>query len=135
MGVDCTICSDKCYGNDGQHGSCCRLEDRDWIIGPHCDGDVFIENISKKFGREIKYDDVFVEYDEGSKQFPNKSVWQIPSNYPALRVNKNDPTLPCIFYNTAMRACSVYSIRPQTCRDYECEYLTSETKKEIKFKY
>jgi len=129
MGVDCTICSNKCWGDEGHHGSCCKLEDRDFIIGPHHDSNKFIKRLSERFGREIKYEDVFIEYDEGKEQFPNKSVWQSPSNYPALRVNKNDSTLPCIFYNVAMRACSVYSIRPQVCGEYECEYLTNKTNK------
>ena len=131
MGTDCTICSNKCWGHDGQHGLCCRIEDRDWIIGPHTkdDSNRFIKDLSEKFGREIKHNDVFIEYDEGSKQFPHKKTWRNPQSYPALKINKNDPSSHCIFYNITMKACSVYSIRPKICRDYECEYLKDETNK------
>lgn len=127
MGLNCNICSHKCFGIDNHHGSCCTLEDRDYIIGPHPDTEDFIKNLSEKFGRKIEYKDVFIDYEEGSQLFPNKSVWQSKENYPALRVDSNNPRLPCIFYNTTMRACSVYDIRPKTCREYECDYLSKNS--------
>ena len=128
MGTECNICSDKCYGITGHHGSCCTLEDRDFIIGPHADAEEFIESLSKKLGRDINYREVFVDYEEGKTLFPNRSAWQDPHSYPALRVDFYNPRLPCIFYNTKVRACSMYDIRPKTCQEYECEYLSSKTK-------
>ena len=128
MGVDCNICSTKCFGIDNYHGSCCSLEDRDYIIGPHYDSKEFIERLSERFGREIKHQDVFIGYTEGSKMFPNKSTWQNPENFPALRVDLNNPRLPCTFYNTKVKACTVHSIRPNTCINYECDYLKEQTK-------
>ena len=128
MGTDCNICSDNCYGITGHHGSCCTLEDRDFIIGPHADAEEFIESLSKKLGRDINYREVFVDYEEGKTLFPNRSAWQDPHSYPALRVDFYNPRLPCIFYNTKVRACSMYDIRPKTCQEYECEYLSSKTK-------
>ena len=125
MGTDCNICSNKCYGMPGHHGSCCTLEDRDFIIGPHPDAEEFIEKLSNKLGREIEYREVFVDYEEGKTLFPNKSTWQNPNSYPAFRVDFYNPRLPCIFYNTKVRACSMYDIRPTTCQEYECEYLTN----------
>jgi Fe-S-cluster containining protein len=125
MGTDCNICSNKCYGMPGHHGSCCTLEDRDFIIGPHPDAEEFIERLSDKLGREIDYREVFVDYEEGKSLFPNKSTWQNPGSYPAFRVDFYNPRLPCIFYNTKVRACSMYDIRPTTCQEYECEYLTN----------
>ena len=59
MGENCNICSNKCWGSPGYHGSCCSVEDRDYIIGPHHDTDEFILNLSKKFGREIEKEEVF----------------------------------------------------------------------------
>ena len=109
----------------GHHGSCCTLEDRDFIIGPHPDAEEFIERLSDKLGREIEYREVFVDYEEGKTLFPNKSTWQNPNSYPAFRVDFYNPRLPCIFYNTKVRACSMYDIRPTTCQEYECEYLTN----------
>ena len=58
MGTDCNICSNKCFGIPGHHGSCCTIEDRNYIIGPHPDADEFIETLSKKLGREIERDEI-----------------------------------------------------------------------------
>ena len=125
MGTDCNICSNRCYGMPGHHGSCCTLEDRDFIIGPHADAEEFLEQLSDKLGREIDYREVFVDYEEGKTLFPNKSTWQNPESYPAFRVDFYNPRLPCIFYNTKVRACSMYDIRPKTCQEYECDYLAN----------
>ena len=80
-------------------------------------------------GREIKHNEVFIEWAEGSKMFPDKTVWQNPANFPALRVDENQPRLPCTFYNTKIKACTVHSIRPNTCAAYECDYLAKQTNK------
>ena len=127
MGTNCNICSTKCFGLEGYHGSCCTLEDRDWIIGPHHDTEDFIKKLSSKLGREIQEEEIFINYDEGSKLFPSKSTWQNPESYPALRVDFFNPRLPCIFYNTKIKACTMYDIRPNTCEIYECDYLASNT--------
>ena len=127
MGTDCNICSNNCYGITDYHGSCCSIENRDYIIGPHPDTEEFIKNLSSKLGREIYEEDIFIGYEEGKELFPNKTSWQNPNSYPAFRVDFFNPKLPCIFYNTKIRACSIYDIRPQTCREYECEYLTNNT--------
>jgi Fe-S-cluster containining protein len=127
MGTNCNICSTNCFGREGYHGSCCTLEDRDWIIGPHNDTKEFTERLSSKLGREIQEEEIFINYDEGSKLFPNKSTWQNPKSYPALRVDFFHPRLPCIFYNTKIKACTMYDIRPNTCERYECDYLANNT--------
>ena len=85
MADDCNICSTKCFGINDYHGSCCSLEDRDYIIGPHYDTVEFLDRLTKRFGRIIKYSEVFVDWSEGRKMFPDKSVWQNSNNYPALR--------------------------------------------------
>ncbi len=51
MGTNCNICSNKCYGVEGYHGSCCSIEERNYIIGPHHDTEEFIKNLSEKLGR------------------------------------------------------------------------------------
>jgi Fe-S-cluster containining protein len=127
MGENCNICSNKCWGSPGYHGSCCSVEDRDYIIGPHHDTDEFILNLSKKFGREIEKEEVFIEYNEGKNLFPNKNSWQNETSYPAFRVDLFNPKLPCIFYNTKIKACSIYDVRPKTCREYECDYLKNNS--------
>lgn len=127
MGENCNICSNKCWGSPGYHGSCCSVEDRDYIIGPHHDTDEFISNLSKKFGREIEKEEVFIEYNEGKNLFPNKTSWQNEMSYPAFRVDLFNPKLPCIFYNTKIKSCSIYDVRPKTCREYECDYLKNNS--------
>ena len=127
MGTNCNICSNKCYGVEGYHGSCCSIEERNYIIGPHHDTEEFIKNLSEKLGREVNEDDVFIKFEEGSRMFPNKSAWQNPDSYPAFRVDFYNPKLPCIFYNTKLKFCTIYDVRPKTCRDYEREYLSNNS--------
>lgn len=117
------ICSFKCCGVDNYHGSCCSVENRDWIIGPIDDSNEFLERVRQRFGIHIQYDDIFMDYHEGKKLFPERSNYQRLASYPALRVNMDSPMKPCIFYNSTIRKCMVYDIRPNTCRNYQCDFL------------
>jgi len=92
MGTDCNICSNRCMGFPGNHGGCCTVAERDFIIGPHLDAYDF-------------------------------------KNFPALRLDFFNPKLPCIFYNPQVKSCMVYEIRPQTCSEFECNYLREQTEK------
>lgn len=125
MGSNCQICSFKCWGIDNYDGSCCTLENRDWIMGPALDWEIFLESLSSKIGRSIDFSEIFYTHDEGSKLFPDRPVWQNPNNFPAFKVDLNSPRKPCIFYNQSIRSCMVYEIRPETCRGYSCDYLKS----------
>lgn len=120
----CDICSNKCFGVDGYDGSCCSVENRDYIIGKITDTAEFLERLQSRLGRKINYEDVFIDFEAGKQIFQDKESWQNPENYPALRVNFNDPKLPCIFYNTSLKFCTVHEIRPQTCQDYFCDFLS-----------
>jgi Fe-S-cluster containining protein len=122
MGTNCNVCSNKCWGVEGQDGSCCTLENRDWIMGPNYDSHEFIEKLSEKLGEEIRHEDIFIEFEEGSQLFPDKPVWQTPNSYPAFRVKLDNKRLPCIFYDTEIKQCTIYDIRPETCQLYECSY-------------
>jgi len=124
----CDICSNKCFGIEGYDGSCCTVEERDWIMGPIHDAEEFIKKLSNKLGRAINRDDIFIDYEEGKSLFPLKPVWQNKDHYPAFRIDLNNKRLPCIFYNTTVKSCMVYSIRPKTCRDFKCDYLKEQTK-------
>jgi Fe-S-cluster containining protein len=118
-----TICSKKCCGITLFHGGCCSIDDRDYIIGPIRDFDIFLEKLSLKIGRTITKEEVFIEYEEGKNLFPDKPVWQNKENYPAFRVDLNHSRKSCIFYNNTLKYCSVYNIRPETCVNFVCEYL------------
>ena len=117
------ICSYNCFGKKDHDGSCCQLENRDYIIGPHTDTEGFLDRLSNRFNRDVKFEEVFYTFEEGSKMFPEKPSWQNPNSYPALKVDTEKERKPCIFYNSSLRSCSIYDIRPQTCRTYYCQYL------------
>lgn len=136
MGSNCQICSFKCWGIENYDGSCCTLENRDWIMGPALDWKDFLNNLSIKIGRKIDFSEVFYTYEEGSKLFPDRQMWQNPSNFPAFKVDLNGPRKPCIFYNQSIRSCMVYDIRPETCKNYSCDYLkqNQETEQKIEDK-
>ena len=119
--MSCFICSHKCRGFDDNHGDCCNANGGEWILGPHHSNDV--AEFLAKLGGDITYEDIFIDYEEGSKLFPDKRVWQRPESYPALRVNMNSEEKFCVFYNEKKRICSVYDIRPKICQRYECNYL------------
>jgi Fe-S-cluster containining protein len=121
-------CSKNCFGIKGYHGSCCRLEDRDFIIGPIHDPKEFLERLNRHFNRQFSWSDVFIDYEEGSKMFPNKSTWQNTTAYPALKIDLDSYDKRCIFYNNHLRACSVYEIRSVTCSRFQCDHLKSVLK-------
>lgn len=97
-------------GAQGNHGACCQVGERDWILGPLN---------AEDFARIGAF---AIEFEEGSRLFPNRSSWQTPANYPAIRVNR-EPEHACVFYD---RGCTIYESRPQMCRAYQCDHLTAE---------
>lgn len=121
-----SICSTFCFGREGYHGSCCSVEERDFIIGPMPDSHDFLKRLVSHIGRSITWDQVFITYDEGKNLFPDKESWQDPANYPALRIDLNSKIKPCLFYNESMRFCSIHKIRPDACAEYFCDYLAKE---------
>ena len=121
-------CSFYCYGYENHYGSCCRIGDRSWIIGPIDDYEEFLRNISQKIGRAVAFHEVFYSYEEGKSLFPERVDWQRETVYPAFRVDTEREDKPCVLYNVSLRCCSVYDIRPQTCRNYFCAYLKESGK-------
>lgn len=116
-------CSRMCYGVKNQAGICCTIGERDYIIGPITDPERFLADLSKKLGQNIKHDDVFIEYEEGHKMFPDKTCWQEKKNYPAMRVIPDkERGYPCQLLSLDMK-CMVHSIKPKVCKEYLCDYL------------
>lgn len=116
-------CGQRCMGAPGNKGGCCKLDDRDFIIGPIDDAPAFLKRLSEKLGRPVPHEEVFVDAAEGRALFPDRPTWQAPQNYPALRVLMDDPRHPCRFYDIEAGACTVYEIRPLVCRRFLCEPL------------
>ena len=84
--------------------------------------EAFLERL-RESGRDAERSNVFIEYEEGRRLFPDRPCWQEPKNYPALRVSAEEAAVPCIYYDTSNARCSVYEIRPDVCRRYMCDPL------------
>ena len=126
------FCRTTCCNFKGYDGGCCTVEERDWIMGPIRDHMEVLKYIQKLYSElEITWDDCFMNYEEGSKLFPNKSTWKNPDNYPCMRVNMNSLRKSCVFYNDILGFCQIYSARPETCVNYKCEYLKEHLKEVI----
>jgi Fe-S-cluster containining protein len=122
-------CSQNCMGFRGNAGGCCTLGDRDFIIGPVPDVDVdaFLVDLGRRLGREVSRGEVFIDFEEGRALFAERSEWQKPANYPALRVRPDVARIPCQFYESSTGACTVHDIRPGLCREYFCDHLKDVT--------
>ena len=126
MSSVCEICANKCFGIEDYDGSCCKLENRDFIIGRITDSEDFLERLNYKLGRNFLWNEIFIGFEEGKNLFPEKSVWQNPENFPAMRIDTSNSSFPCIFYNVHGKFCSVHDVRPLTCQEYFCDYLANE---------
>jgi Fe-S-cluster containining protein len=116
-------CLKNCYGKKGNAGACCTIQDRDWIIGPITDANEFLERLKKHFGKNFRFDEVFIQYNEGKKLFPEKTTWQNPKHYPALRVLIDQEGIhPCPFLGSS-KECTIQSIKPAICSAYLCDHL------------
>jgi Fe-S-cluster containining protein len=120
-------CSKRCMGHPGNNGGCCTLDDRDWIIGPVLDEKAFLADLSRTLGRPVKREEALIDYEEGRRLFPERSMWQVRAHYPAMRVRADLPRNPCVYYEVATGACGVHAIRPALCRDYQCDHLKHVT--------
>jgi len=126
MSSHCDICAFSCFGQKGNYASCCSIEERNWIMGPILDYEKVLSDLSEKYGREVTFKEVFYDFDEGSKTFSARKVWQDPNNFPAMRIDFSTPKKTCVFYNENLKVCSIYEIRPETCKNYFCDYLERE---------
>lgn len=118
MDIIAKTCSTECWGTEGAHGGCCRVDDRDWIMGPIHDTIEVLEGV-KKEKPWVTWGDLFMEFGEGASMYPEKSVYQNTIHYPAMKIIDG----ACAAYNKHLRTCSIYENRPTTCRNYECGYL------------
>lgn len=118
-------CSQNCMGFRGNVGGCCTLGDRDYIIGPVPDADVdlFLADLGRLLGREVSRAEVFIDFEEGRALFQERSCWQNPDYYPALRVRPDVAGIPCQFYESSTGTCTVQDIKPGLCREYLCGHL------------
>jgi Fe-S-cluster containining protein len=119
-------CLRKCMGHDDLAAGCCTVGSRDYIIGPIHDTAALLERLSERYGRDVPYEEVFVDHEEGSGLFPDRPVWQRKECFPAIRVDMDDPLRSCRFLADD-NLCSIHDIRSNTCRDYSCSHLKAIT--------
>lgn len=116
-------CASKCMGIAGNRGGCCSLGERDFIIGPIADAEALLAKLTLHWGRPALRAEVLIDHAEGSALFPERPSWQPPEHYPALRITLEGANLPCRFYDSDAARCSIYELRPETCRTFECDWL------------
>jgi Fe-S-cluster containining protein len=102
-------------------GGCCTLGPRDYIIGPVQDVEGLVRRLSQRWGRPVARQEAVIDFEEGRQLFPERSTWQNPAFFPALRISKTESN-PCRFYDWD-RGCTIHEMRPSLCRTYECDWL------------
>tara|TARA_Y100000361_G_scaffold54686_1_gene47710 strand:- start:130 stop:768 length:639 start_codon:yes stop_codon:yes gene_type:complete len=115
-----------CNGVKDNNGECCHIKDKNWIIGQVKDHEEVLKRVQKHYDKNLRWNDLFIDYDEGKKLFPNKPMWQDKNNYPAMRVNPNVDDTPCVFFDDG---CKIHKIKSDVCKLYKCDWL--KTKEEI----
>jgi len=123
MNTASDVCRNNCNGQAGNDGSCCKVEDRNYIIGPIVDYEEFLSNLSKKFNRKVEFSEVLYTYEEGSRLFPDREHWNKRSSYPSIKIDWRKASNPCMFYSEELKNCLIYEERPLSCRAYLCEHL------------
>ncbi len=115
-------CTKNCLGVYGNSAGCCTMDKRNYIIGKVPDAKAFLKRYRKTVDKNAKYEEVFIEFEEGKKLFPDRPIWQDPENFPAIRVLMDNVRYPCRFLGEN-DLCTVHEIRSQTCRNFTCAHV------------
>ena len=124
-------CMEQCQGLKGNNGDCCHIRDKNWIIGKVSDDKELLARVQKEYDKNLTWNDLFIDYEEGSKMFPDKSDWQNKDLYPAMRVRPELEGSPCVFFDNG---CKIHEIKSDVCKNYKCQWLWSREVKD-KFSY
>ena len=120
---------EQCQGLKGNNGDCCHIRDKDWIIGKVKDDKELLARVQKEHDKNLTWNDLFIDYEEGSKMFPDKHDWQNKDLYPAMRVSPELEGSPCVFFDNG---CKIHEIKSDVCKEYKCEWLVN---REVKDKF
>ena len=120
---------EQCQGLKGNNGECCHIRDKNWIIGKVKDDKELLARVQKEHDKNLTWNDLFIDYEEGSKMFPDKPDWQNKDLYPAMRVRPELEGSPCVFFDNG---CKIHEIKSDVCKEYKCEWLVN---REVKDKF
>ena len=107
---------EQCQGLKGNNGDCCHIRDKNWIIGKVKDDKELLARVQKEYDKNLTWNDLFIDYDEGSKMFPDKPDWQNKDLYPAMRVRPELEGSPCVFFDNG---CKIHDIKSVICKEYD----------------
>ncbi len=132
------VCLGSCCGVEGLKAGCCfiDLDDPEHVLGPLVtkDGkeDPWIMDTVRKLsrnGQNITRADIVIDYEEGKiigeKFFNGHPVFASKTSYPMMRFQVIGPRFACKFLNPVTKKCTIYTIRPDMCRNYLCNYVKS----------
>ena len=66
-------CLTMCNGVKDNNGECCHIKDKNWIIGQVKDHEEVLKRVQKHYDKNLRWNDLFIDYDEGKKLFPSIS--------------------------------------------------------------
>ena len=122
---------EQCQGLKGNNGDCCHIRDKNWIIGKVKDDKELLARVQKEYDKNLTWNDLFIDYEEGSKMFPDKPDWQNKNLYPAMRVRPELEGSPCVFFDNG---CKIHEIKSDVCKEYKCQWLVNREMRD-KFVY
>lgn len=125
-------CLNNCCGVPGVSSACCQMdpENLEHVLGPL--DEEWIKDILRWFKTKGVYynrSDIVIDYEEGKiigeKFFTSekKIVFQDEKSYPILRFQIFGPRYSCKFLSPQTGKCTIYSKRPDMCKNYLCQYV------------
>lgn len=126
-------CLENCCGYEGLKCACCMLDpnDLEHVLGKV--DEQWIEDIRQWFKTTKKMflsrEDIVIDYEEGKllgeTWFNDHPVFRNEKSYPMLRIQVYGQRFVCKFLNVKSGVCTIYSQRPNMCKDYYCQYIKS----------
>jgi Fe-S-cluster containining protein len=126
-------CLENCCGYEGLKCACCMLDpnDLEHVLGKV--DEQWIEDIRHWFKTTKKMflsrEDIVIDYEEGKllgeTWFNDHPVFRNEKSYPMLRIQVYGQRFVCKFLNVKSGMCTIYSQRPNMCKDYYCQYIKS----------
>lgn len=126
------VCGSNCCGYKDLAAACCQIspENLEHILGAITKEDIsrLLKQLKKSIPT-IEKSDIVIEREEGmligKTFFEGHDIFNQKTSYPMLRFQIYENRFICKFLNPKTKQCTVYSARPDMCRDYFCRYIKS----------